>query len=631
MTFQQFAFNNVMRNKRLYIAYFLSSAFAVMVFFVYGVFAFHPGLATREIGSPVTIGLLVAQMLIYLFSFFFVLYSMSAFIKSRSREFGLLVMFGITNMQLRRLVFIENIVIGFGATLTGVASGLVLSKILLLAAESLIGMEEELPFYMPYRALVLTFAAFMLLFLGISLFTVLFFRGNKLIDLLKGSTKPRPEPRASIWLSLASLALIGCGYGVSLVVEGLMVVYALLPVTVAVVVGTYFLFTQLSVYAIRGLKHNRRLYWRRTNLLFFNDLAYRMKDNARTFFLVTILSTVAFSAIGALVGFKTILTESIEKPFAFEYISYAGNSPEQAASAVDVIEHKLFVEGIPFTKLQTELRSYKRAESNETVMIISESMYNTFAVVAGDQKLKLGANEAAIVQYNSIDGRGESFDEQELAVEGGGKPLLITQSASFLMSEYMLKYNKYYVLNDDRYEQLPEPQSSEGYYVFAVSDWEATEAVGQQLDGEIGLSKNDSFFSLAFHIKQLLQSYSAVMFVGLFIGVVFFVASGSFLYFRLYTDLDDDKAKYASIMKLGLTSHELSKIVTRQMAILFFLPIAIAIIHGAVALTALQGMFNFSLIKESIIVLSAFAIIQIVYFLVIRSGYLRQLRSGGTG
>lgn len=62
---------------------------------------------------------------------------------------------------------------------------------------------------------------------------------------------------------------------------------------------------------------------------------------------MTILATVAFSAIGALVGFKTILTESIEKPFAFEYISYAGNSPEQAASAVDVIEHKLFVEEFP--------------------------------------------------------------------------------------------------------------------------------------------------------------------------------------------------------------------------------------------------------------------------------------------
>ena len=92
-------------------------------------------------------------------------------------------------------------------------------------------------------------------------------------------------------------------------------------------------------------------------------------------------------------------------------------------------------------------------------------MYNTFAVVAGDQKLKLGANEAAIVQYNSIDGRGESFDEQELAVEGGGKPLLITQSASFLMSEYMLDimaqfqhYKPHLVLLD---VNLP---SYDGYY-----------------------------------------------------------------------------------------------------------------------------------------------------------------------
>ncbi|WP_025845553.1 hypothetical protein [Paenibacillus ehimensis] len=67
------------------------------------------------------------------------------------------------------------------------------------------------------------------------------------------------------------------------------------------------------------------------------------------------------------------------------------------------------------------------------------------------------------------------------------------------------------------------------------------------------------------------------------------------------------------------------------MAILFFLPIAVALIHGAVAPTALQGMFNFTLVKESTIVLSAFAIIQIAYFLVIRAGYLRQLRSGATG
>ncbi len=628
MTFRQFAFNNVMRNKRLYMAYFLSSAFAVMVFFVYGVFAFHPGLAPAEIGGSATIALQIAQGLIYVFSFFFVLYSMSAFIKSRSKEFGLLTMFGITNMQLRRLVFIENMVIGLGATLAGIASGLVLVKLLLLAAESLIGIDEKLPFYMPYQALALTFAAFMLLFLFISLFTVLFFRGNKLIDLLKGSSKPRPEPHASIWLSLAALVLIGIGYGVSLAVERLAVVYALLPVTVMVVIGTYFLFTQLSVYTIRALKRNRELFWRRTNLLFFSDLAYRMKDNARTFFLVTVLSTVAFSAIGALVGFKTVLMKSIEKPFAFEYSSYKGNSPERSAAAVDLIERELRAEGIGFTKLKAELRSYKLTSGNGAVMIVSESEYNSLVKAAGSKPLQLGVNEAAVIQFSKEkDEKGESTIERELAVEGGGEPLQITQSAAF----FIPGYSKYYVVDDDRFARLPAPQSSEGYYAFDVHNLEATEAVGQRLHDKIGRSQNDSFFSLAFDVKQLLQGYSAVMFVGLFVGAVFFVASGSFLYFRLYTDLADDKAKYASIMKLGLTSRELSKIVTRQMAILFFLPIGIALIHGAVALTAMQSMFNYTLVKESAIVLSAFAIIQIVYFMVIRSGYLRQLRSGMTG
>ena len=42
MTFRRFAFNNVVRNKRLYAAYFLSSMFTVMVFFTFAIFAFHP-------------------------------------------------------------------------------------------------------------------------------------------------------------------------------------------------------------------------------------------------------------------------------------------------------------------------------------------------------------------------------------------------------------------------------------------------------------------------------------------------------------------------------------------------------------------------------------------------------------
>src|SRR5690625_7624750 len=89
---------------------------------------------------------------------------------------------------------------------------------------------------------------------------------------------------------------------------------------------------------------------------------------------------------------------------------------------------------------------------------------------------------------------------------------------------------------------------------------------------------------MIYEIKKLL---SLVMLVGLFIGIVFFVSAGSFLYFRLYSDLDDDKGKFIAISKIGLTREEMRKVIGRQITILFFLPIIVALAHGAVALTTL--------------------------------------------
>jgi putative ABC transport system permease protein len=114
---------------------------------------------------------------------------------------------------------------------------------------------------------------------------------------------------------------------------------------------------------------------------------------------------------------------------------------------------------------------------------------------------------------------------------------------------------------------------------------------------------------------------------GLFIGAVFFVAAGSFLYFRLYADLDNDRVQYRAISKLGLTEAELSKIVSTQIALLFFVPIAVALVHGAVALNTLQNTFNANLVKPSALVLGTFLAIQIVYFLFIKTNYVRKLKN----
>src|SRR5690625_7407717 len=139
MTFRQFAFNNVARNKRLYAAYSLSTLFTVMVLFTLANFAFHPALSGDDMNEKVVFGLGVAGGIIYLFPFFFIMYSMSSFLQSRKQEFGLLMMQGMSTRQIRFMVFLENMLIGLAATISGIFLGLVFSKGILLVAENEIG------------------------------------------------------------------------------------------------------------------------------------------------------------------------------------------------------------------------------------------------------------------------------------------------------------------------------------------------------------------------------------------------------------------------------------------------------------------------------------------------------------
>src|SRR5699024_7467248 len=148
----------------------------------------------------------------------------SSFLQSRKREFGLLMIQGMSNRQIRWMVFLENMLIGFFATVLGILLGLLFSKVILLIAENLLQMDGNLNFYFPTRALITTFVSFIILFLFISIFVTFVLRTNKLVKLIKGDKIGKPEPKASIILTLLAILLLGAGYATSLYVGGVQVV-----------------------------------------------------------------------------------------------------------------------------------------------------------------------------------------------------------------------------------------------------------------------------------------------------------------------------------------------------------------------------------------------------------------------
>lgn len=635
MSFRQLAFNNVFRNKRTYAAYFLSSAFSVMIFFVYSIIAYHPDMKGGLIHQVAVTAMNSAQWIVYVFSFFFILYSVSAFLKTRQHEFGVLIIQGMSHRQLNRLIFLENLLIGFASILAGVGAGLLFAKLGLLVGGNM--MDVQLPYYIAPRAVILTVVSFSILFIVISLMTQFMVNKSKVIQLLQGTNKPKKEPKASIWLSLLSALLLGGGYTLAATATAATIGMLMIPVIMMTIIGTYFLFSQLSVFIINLLKRNDHFFLRRTNIITISDLAYRMKDNARMFFMVCIVSTVAFCAVGTLASFGVMDKEmELNMPFPISY-SALDENPE-ALKQLQSIEAQFKEKNISYTKTLTPFLVDQSKQSGSAVRIVSESEFNKIAQLLKMDTLELQGEEAKLLPDNIAQSQYLDNANKTITLEKSGVTVSAHGRTDGPVFTQGMMYNGI-VVSDEMYAKIASQADAWTLSGFQMEDWEDTKDIGSDVDKalmearEAYYSNRDKakepqfdFSSLAGSNAEMKQMYSIMLFSALLVGAVFFIAAGSFLYFRLYTDLEQDKEHYRAIGKIGLKDSELSRIATSQLLLLFFVPIVVAIIHSIFAFTALQSLMNLSIAGQTFKVLAGFTVAQILYFLLIRWRYMSHLR-----
>ncbi|MED4682005.1 ABC transporter permease [Bacillus cereus] len=641
MTFRQLAFNNVIRNKRIYLGHFFSSTFAVMIFFTYGLLVFHPNLqgelthASTIMNTFGKIGFQLSYYLIFAFSFLFIFYSVSAFLKNRKKEFGLLMLHGMSHQQLHQLIFFENMLIGIPSILAGIGLGMVFSKLFLLVSGSLLGVEHTLSLYFPLKSMGVTAISFFVLFLLISLFTSKMVKMNELVELIKSEEKPKPEPKASVWISLLAIILIGAGYSAVhyciVAVDFMSLKQLLLLVGVGVlliVCGTYFFFTQLCVYVIYTLKNRETTFFKRTNLLVISELAFRMKDNARTFFIVTIISAVSFTAIGVCTAIANPELAKSATPYAFTYRSDNGNTQEK--SHIEEIKKQLKESGFSYKLVATK---FKRSQNGP--VLINLSTYNEYAKKLGYEIEKL-TNETESIAILPKKNPTSAEDQKTLELKHGELEVPLSVQKTIYIPEFT-EIDNPFIVSDAVYSKVLNVQQ-EGVlrdytiYGFIIKNWPETSAISTKLMKFIGTSQDDYYAFSSLYVKwlELKQQNGLLSISSVLVGIVFFVFTLSFLYFRLFTDLERDKEQYQMLSKLGLRQKELKQIVTRQMMILFFLPIVVAMVHSSFAFITFHQLGQtvsreLSVIQSSIVVLVSFICMQIIYFLIIRNHYIKRI------
>lgn len=635
MTFRQFAFNNIFRNKRTYAAHFLSSAFSIMIFFTYALLLFHPDLqgelksTSATISAYGTMGFTISQGLIFVFSFFFILYSVSSFLKTRKKEFGILMMQGMSMRQFKKLLLIENMLIGFGSICIGIFIGLIFSKLVLLISASVLMINNGLPFYTPVKAVLLTIITFLFLFFIVSLFTFKMIKITELVELIRAEEKPKPEPKSSILLSLLSLISIGYGYfsvfrfisSSSFTTLGMGVLL--------VIIGTYFLYTQCSVYILHLAKRRESFFLKRTNILTISELIYRMKDNATMFFIVSIVSAVAFTAIGttAAIGSKDLVR--MTNPYTFLYGDFENN--KALNKNLSIIKKHLADANIPYRMASA---SYIYTESNVIVMKLSE--YNDLAKALGYQQETI-ENEGEILLIPGVVSQKHEFKNGDYkksieVIQGEWTKTFQVEKA---VENLVLPHDTrkiYIAVQDQVYDEIPITSDPNNIHIpyrtygFVVDDWIKTKRLSNELISTFAKEEGSfQFRALTLDLLSAKQTNGLLLMASVLVGIVFFTFAASFIYFRLYTDLDRDQQQYKMISKMGLGKRELKKVVTRQLLLMFFLPIIIAVIHTVVAYMALQQLLDFSIMNSSIVILISFICIQVLYFFITRWRYLQKL------
>jgi len=370
----------------------MASVFSVMVFFLYSMLLFHPSIENRFVEEIAVVGMGIAEIILYIFTLFFLFYSMRAFLQARSKEFGVLLHLGMKKRQLSRLIFIETMIIGLMAIGLGTALGFIFSKFFFMIVREIV-MLPALPLYLSWQPFVLTISAFLSLFIIISFVAPIFIRSGKIADLLQGDVNNKSMYGYSKWRGFLGLTFLILSYITAALtsndnIKGLIIILPPLAT-----VGTFYFFTDSVPMILHTMRKRRRFYWRNFRLLSISEGAVRLRENARMFFLVTMVSTVAFMSVGTLASLTSFASQYREmNPLGLVYISEASNGMEQ--QHVAQLTSELQANEIEYSLVKLPVLKQTSSFSGGTVDILRVSDVNELGNAFGHLAVKLKQGEA---------------------------------------------------------------------------------------------------------------------------------------------------------------------------------------------------------------------------------------------
>ncbi|WP_027634404.1 ABC transporter permease [Clostridium hydrogeniformans] len=689
MTFSSIIRKNFTYNFNKYISFYFVNSLIIAMLFMYGSLIYNPTIINDIGKTSVYETVKMALMGIIIFSIIFITYTNLSFLKNRGKEFGMYLTLGMTTKDLTKLIFVENLGVMVASLATGILSGALFGRLFYMGLNKIL-VGSNILYKLNYKSFLLSVGIFVLIFLGNVIFNIFYIRRVSIIDAIKADKKKEVGKTNNIIGFVSLVLLIVSLYCLpkTLLKEIFKNQYYMTEVFIGlIIVSTYVVIGSLIV-LVKGIFSKSSKAYNR-NLLVLSNLSHRFLAYKNILYMLSLLVAGAMFFVGYSYSMYSSTVEyvSMDNPYDIMFVETSeynkveknkveeviGNGKVEKYKVLEYLEVPVFredgdslllwsnnqpvisksnynkhmgenveiksEEAINIT-IYNEKRNYEYPSSILTAMDEKQSEKIRNITVENDYKLSkeeyekiLGKNTKLKLEKNNIkEEKGIPFtNRRDTKNYSLGTALVVSDKEYEVLkkSTRVSSIKKLHLINVNNGEEafdglisyLRDENGLDNSY------WNEGSLSGLTSNDERGDKESYRPVYKGEILKLRLNDNGMILFTMMFIGLLFILANGIVLYYKVLSDIEHEKERITSLNRIGVLEREIKSIISKELAITFFMPIFIG---GGLGIYFLYVMvsnwqINGLLIKKAIVVLLIGAIIQGIVYLISRKKYIKEM------
>lgn len=623
--FSRLAKQNIRNNKSTYIPYMITCIFCIAMIYMMEFLRDCPTLdqAVRQ-ADEVRMIVFTGEIVVEIFCIIFLIYSNNFLMKRRQKEIGLYNILGLERNHIGIVMFLETIITSIGSLAGGIAAGIIGSKLALLLLLKLPHIPSVLGFYISVKGIFTCLFMFGIVFLMILFLNLAKIHLSRPVELLRGNNTGEKEPAAKWLMALIGFICLGAGYYLAVTTESpIKAITIFLLAVILVMAGTYLLFTAGSIVILKFLRRRKSFYYRTGNFISISGMLYRMKQNAIGLASICILSTGVLLMISMTVSIYFGMNDIMLNRYPYDVdMSVTSISEDECQTAIEAFEKAIADNKVPVEKSVEEIyldivcskngdqilikptNTIRNSDSVLVLSLLDQAEYKRLTGISANlNDGEIFAWYPSAVQKDSV-----TVDETEFTVKKwlDKNPLTcdedaVSDNAVLVVTDEDFK--KFDEMRTEMYKGVSSAPAGEDLTLHLGLDITGSETdkidfgtpvmeVVKDLKKNGGLSEN-SWITSGIR-QQEYESYYAnngsLLFIGIFLGSLFLMGTAMIIYYKQISEGYEDQKRFEIMQKVGLSRREVRSSVRRQILMVFFLPLLMAMLHITMAFPMIRRM-----------------------------------------